>query len=291
MKKEFFSGLPALLFLIVLSFACSKSITTDPIIPPQLKGGDSIRLIRPLRTIKKIPYPFVRVTGCPYAPDYGDTLIYPQPTNGQDYIVSPVNNPGVGKYFSWPEGMVIDSTTGAINVTQSETGEKFDIGFVKNGTMDTCLTRLTLAGASYMDGVYVLGNNETKAFPYFNANPFLTTATQGSLFDITKSAYNQKISVNNNTGIIDLKNTLKAFGASPVNGQTVETSMYYTLNDGSNKALQQIRVQFMYYRQKSQINSGLLNTILLKRNNILAGDLIIKSGNPRPPLIIITRFN
>jgi len=290
MKKKFCSGSPALLFLIVLSFACRKSNITDPVNPPPPNGGDSTHS-NPTGTDGKVPYPVIRITGCPNGPDYGDTLIYPQPANGQDYIVSPVNNPGAGKYYSWPEGMVIDSISGAINVTRSETGVKFDIGFVKNGTTDTCLTRVTLAGASYMDSVYVLANNETKAYPYFNAKPLQTTAPNGSHFDITKAAYGQKISVNNGTGIIDLKNTLSAFGALPVNGQTVETTMYYTLNDGSNNALQQITVQLMYYYQKSQISSGLLNSILLKRLNILNEDLILKSGKVRPPLIIITRFN
>ena len=113
------------------------------------------------------------ITGCSYSPDYGDTLIYPQPTTTQDYIVVPINNPGTGRYFSWPEGMVIDSATGAINITKSETGERYAIGFVKEGTTDTCVQTLIIAGASYMDSVYVLANNATKAVPYFNANPNL----------------------------------------------------------------------------------------------------------------------
>ena len=275
MKMKFLTGLPAALFFIWFAFSCRKSVPTDST----------------NHTAREIPFPKTIVTGCLYAPDYGDTLIYPQPTDGSDYIVSPVNNPGIGKYFSWPGGLVIDSITGAINVTKSETGEKFDIGFVKSGTADTCLTTITLAGASYMDSVYVLANNETTALPYFNAKPLLTTAPQGSHFDITKSAYNQKVSINNNTGIIDLKNTLQAFGSSPVNGQTVLSTMYYTLNDGSNNALQSIKVQLMYYYSKSQINVGVLNNISAKRNNILAGNLIGTKGNQRPPLIIITRNN
>lgn len=240
-----------------------------------------------------VPYPKTFVTGCIYSPDYGDTIIFPQPTTTQDYIVTPVNNPGVGRYFSWPEGMVIDSATGAINITKSETGLKYAIGFVKNGTADTCMQTLIIAGASYMDSVYVLANNETKAYPYFNANPNLVTPPSGSKFDITKDAYGKKISVNGGTGIIDLKQSLSggAFGPLPYNGQTVETTMFYTLNDASNNALQQIPVQLMYYNSKSQIGAALLNNVLLKLNNILTGNLITKSGNPRPPLIIITRYN
>src|SRR5882762_10460560 len=46
-------------------------------------------------------------SGCSLLPIYGDTIIFPQPTSGQDYIFNVVNNPGTGKYFSWPQGMVM----------------------------------------------------------------------------------------------------------------------------------------------------------------------------------------
>jgi hypothetical protein len=49
----------------------------------------------------------------------------------QDYIITPVNSPGTGKYLAWPIGMKIDSTTGAINVSKSESGLRYMIGFVK----------------------------------------------------------------------------------------------------------------------------------------------------------------
>ena len=288
MKKKLFGALVALLFLIILPVACRKSST-----PPVQNTVVTTNPIQPILPNQAVPYPQTGIRGCSYAPNYGDTIIYPQPTSGQDYIVNPVNNSGTGRYFSWPQGMVIDSATGAINVTKSETGEKFDIGFVKSGTTDTCLSTVILAGASYMDSVYVLANNETKAYPYFNANPSLITAPSGSQFDITKDAYNKKININKGNGIIDLNSTLSggAFGALPLNGQAIETTMYYYLNDSSNKALQQITVQLMYYEKKSQISAAVLNNILIKRNNILAGNLILNSGKPRPPYIIITRFN
>jgi hypothetical protein len=288
MKKDLFGALLAVLYLAVLPVACRKSLT-----PPVHNGVDTTKLTHPPQPNQTVPYPETGVRGCSYSPNYGDTLIYPQPTIGPDYIVYPINNPGAGRYFSWPQGMVIDSVTGAINVTKSETGEKFDIGFVKTGSTDTCLSTVILGGASYMDSVYTLANNETKAYPYFNANPSVVTVPSGSQFDITKDAYNKKINVNKGSGMIDLNNTLNggAFGAMPFNGQTIETTMYYNLNDLSNKAMQQITVQLMYYEKRSQISAAVLNDILLKRNNILAGNPILKAGNPRPPLIIITRFD
>jgi hypothetical protein len=303
MKKEIYSlRLSVLLLIVVAVFACRKSATPlgQTPIPSPLRSPQHSNSVQVQKTdTQNIPYPVAPVTGCSYAPDYGDSIIYPQPTSGSDYIVSPVNNPGPGTYLSWPQGLVINSTTGAIDVTQSETGERFDIGFVKSGTTDTCLTSLILAGASYMDSVYVLANGATLALPYFNANPLLvsvcaTSGVSGSCqFDVTGSAKSKHLIVDDNTGILDLQKSLNSglFGLLPLNGLTAQATIYYELNDGSNMALQHITVNFLYYNSKSQINSGLLGTLDAKLNNILLDQLIMNSGNPRPPMIIITRFN
>ena len=270
-------------FLICIHVACSKSITELPTL--QTNPSEI--------TDHRVPYPQTFVTGCSYSPDYGDTIIFPQPANEQDYIIVPVNNPGNGRYFSWPEGMVIDSVTGAINITKSATGLKYAIGFVKQGTVDTCLQTLTIAGLSYMDSVYVLADNHTTAAPYFNANPGLASPKSGSKFDITNSSLNKNIPVNKNYGTINLKQALNSggFGPMPYDGQIVNIDLYYTLNDASNNAVQHIPVQLIYYRNKSSIGTALLSTIHSKLNNILTGNLITKNPNPRPPIVIITRYN
>src|SRR5687768_668352 len=77
-----------------------------------------------------------RATSCPNAPDYGDSIIFLQPATGQ-YTVNPVNNSGIqGTYLSWPEGLNINKNTGVINVSKSETGVRYKIGFVKKNTTD-----------------------------------------------------------------------------------------------------------------------------------------------------------
>src|SRR5664279_1160019 len=145
-----------LLLIFTIIFSCRKSVTTpDQNLSQQQKNA-----------IQAIPYPVSPMRGCSYAPDYGDSIIYPQTTTGSDYIVSPVNNPGPGTYMSWPDGLAINSSTGSIDVTQSDAGERFDIGFVKSGTTDTCISSLIIGGVSYMDSVYVFGNNESQVYPY-----------------------------------------------------------------------------------------------------------------------------
>jgi hypothetical protein len=295
MKKEtYLLRIFLLSGIFVYSIACRK---TD--ISPNQNYQTALTKAQ---SIQNIPYPQAPVTGCPYAPDYGDSIIYPQPTTaGNDYIVSPVNNPGPGTYFSWPGGMVIDSLNGAINLTQSQTGQRYEIGFVKSGTTDTCITPLILGGASYIDSVYVLADNTYQVYTYYDANPasvWKCPSNGGSgsgncRFDITGSANNAHVIVDPNNGWIDLKKSLSAgaFGAVPFDGQQISVPIYYQLNDGSNMAIQNITVNIIYYTSRSLIPPALINNATNKLNNFLTSQLIAKSGNTRPPIIIITRVN
>jgi len=196
--------------------------------------------------------------------------------------------------------MVIDSLTGAINITKSETGLRYAIGFVKSGTTDTCISTLIVGGVAYMDSVYVLNDHQEKALPYYNANPYLPPACSGPgtscTFDVTGTAAARKVVINNSSGEIDLKKTLNgtgllggAFGLLPLDGQTITVPVYYKLNDASNHALQHIDLTIAYYSSKSSIGSGLLGNLVTKLTNTLSLLLISKSYNPRPPLIIIVR--
>ena len=312
MKKQIHIYPVFVLILVLFFWACQKTAviypssltasrlqmmafdTTKPVVQSDSQSSST-------PTLPKAPYPQAPLNGCFIAPIYGDTIIYPQPTSGADYIMNVVNSPGTGKYLSWPVGMIIDSVTGAIDVTQSQTGLQYAVGFVKEGTTDTCLQTLIIGGASYADSVYVLNEGQTTAVPYFEGNPTLlnTCATgNGCSFDVTGSAAKVGVIVNSATGDINLQQTLSgtgllplggAFGLLPTNGSSVTATIYYKLNDPSNYALQNIQVQLVYYDKESLINSGLLNTVLNKLDNLLSGHLISESANPRPPLIVIVR--
>jgi hypothetical protein len=145
----------------------------------------------------------------------------------------------------------------------------------------------------------VLQDGQTTASPYFNANPNLTSVCSGSQggpgcqWDITGLAKLQKITIDNHTGVIDLQQTLNdgAFGLLLLNGSSVQTTITYQLNDNSNMATQQTPVKLIFYNKKSDIPQSLLNQITNRQNNIIQQLLILLGGNPRPPLIIITRFS
>ena len=98
--------------------------------------------------------------------------------------------------------------------------------------------------------------------------------------------------VNTTTGVIDLQKTLDqgAFGMNPVNGDVVETTIRYRINDGCSDKEQKIKIKLIYFNNKSQIDVALINTILMKQSNIRNGNPNTNIA-PRPPLIIITRYN
>jgi hypothetical protein len=315
MKKQVYTRVLLPVALIVAFFACSKSKTT------------------PTEEVKNqpdTPQP-VALTLCPNAPDYGSAVLCTKWMGpNKDYIVDVKNNPGSGKYFAWPAGLVIDSSTGAINVTQSEAGARYKIGFLKDGATDTCFSQIIIGGVTYLDGVYVLSNNDTLAIPYFDANPVLTSLCDDSGNDdypgnsgnvgnhggddrcefdddndddngngpadeppAGQSANSQKVRVRTISGIIDLKKTLEdgAFGDNPQNGASKEVTIYYRLNDCSQKALRKIKVRLTYYEKKSDIPVEQVQDVEAKRSQFMQSTyLSTYYYKPRPPQIFVTRI-
>jgi hypothetical protein len=297
MKQNLHVGSLILFSTILCAVACKKTI--DQVNPD---SGGIVQHDTTLTTAvpPAVPYPVNSVQECNFAPYYGDSIVYTQPvTSSSDYYVYPKNNQGLqGTYLSWPAGLDMNPNTGAIDLTQSETGQRYSMAFVQNGTTDTCMSPLIVAGAAYMDSVYVLSQSDTTAKPYYNANPnvpspCLSNQGQGCQFDYNNYAHNQGIVIDQKTGYIDLQKTMKnsLFGLLPINGTTVNTTIYYWLNDNSNYANQKIQLQLVFYNHKSDIPAGVLGSIT---NNLLntLGDLLLSKGpSPRPPLIIIVRAN
>ena len=302
MKKKRLSSRLLFLVIFVYLLSCSKTHQVDEK-SSQLPGKANIDTLLRQETTNTFTYLGRSTFNCPEGPNYKDSLIYSNANAGNDYFVGPVNNPGEGKYYSWPDGMVIDSLSGIINISKSETGLKYNIGFVRNGTKDTCLRTIILAGASYVDSIYVLGKDQTLAYPYFNADLKMNSICTGSINDdddddvVDNNAKcefavsNRKIKIGKLSGIMDLRRSFEngVFGSNPVNGTTVKASIYYRLNDKSNMVLQQMDVQFVFYETRDQIPKVVVDYIQQKSNDITAQALIMAGGNPRPPMIVITR--
>jgi hypothetical protein len=293
MKQGLLKGSLILLLTILYAVACKKSSN------PSLDSDGNIKQVVLNTPDSIVPYPAIPLAGCDDAPFYGDSIVYPQPGTSGDYFVNPQNNQGVtGTYLSWPVGLVMDSKSGSIDLTQSETGARYSVAFVKSGTTDTCLSNLIVAGAAYMDSVYVLSESKKTAVPYFNANPFAPAPCQGGQgpecnFDYNDYAKHQGIEIDQKTGFIDLEKTMQKspFGILPINGTTVYTTIYYKLNDNSNFAPQQIQLKMVYYNRKSDIPPGTIATITQNLLNTLNLQLLSKGPRTRPPLIVIVRQN
>jgi len=98
---------------------------------------------------------------------YAEDIFYLQ-EGADDYIVNPVNALD-GTFSSFPDDLNIDATTGAINISQSETGLKYNVFFVPANSSDTCQVSITISGINYLDSIHVLETDDTLAVPVYNA--------------------------------------------------------------------------------------------------------------------------
>lgn len=303
MQQLRFVFVPVLLIVVALS--CAKK-TSDSVAP-----GDPLSGMR------------TQASDACTAFRYADTLFYLR-EQSSDYVVSPVTAQS-GTYGAYPAGLVINATNGRINVTQSETGLKYRVWFVKLGSADTCSRYVTISGINYVSRVYRLNQNDTLVQPFYNAVRTLATPCKDAknkdeddkadkceydddrddddgdgLGDEPPSGYQvtaQGIDINKLLGSINLKKTVAngAFGATPVNGTVKNIRIYYRLYDASKKALNFIDVRLHFYKKVSDVPNSLLNQIIRKQGATLrrpasaasAGPMNLEDSRPRPPDIVV----
>jgi hypothetical protein len=298
MKQNLPKGFFFLLFGVSLTIGCKKSLSKPDVTQTSSASATLHDSTFTAVNTTQTPYPITPVQECIYTPNFGDSIVYPQPSGGSYYIYPQSTNGLKGTYYSWPAGLVLDSNTGAINLTLSQTGERYDMAFIQYGTTDTCISQLIVAGTAYMDSVYVLSKSDTSSDPYFNANPYAPNPCWNKKgpgacqFDYNGYAAFQGVVVNKKTGFIDLQNTFRnVFGKFPFNGENITTTIYYKINDNTNNASQKIQVKLMYYDRKANVPAALLSTISNNISSTLNNQLLSKGPSPRPPLILIVRNN
>lgn len=246
---------------------------------------------------------------------YADTLFYLKPVP-PDYTVLPVTVPAVtGGYFKAnPKGLDIDSITGRINISKSETGLRYKVYYVDNSGNAIDSVRLVISGIDYEDAIYELNATPTTydtAFPIYNANPALALPCSGDddddddddtgcIFDETDldddgnndiaGVVQSKLLIDEKKGTIDLEASFHAgvFGSTtPVNGEQKDFTFYYRLNDASNRALNKISVRLYYYKTKADIPQWLLDEI--NNRKILASEISTGINNKNlvsgPPVL------
>ncbi len=235
---------------------------------------------------------------------YADSVVYLKEQKG-DYIVSPTKKLK-GFFSAIPGGLQIDAATGAVNVTRSERGLRYQISYAAPGSTDTCITYMTISGLDYVSAVYTLSKKDTLAKPLYNGQKTLPWNAGGSdsEFDDDENGANtgsgvagsQGIAVDKKDGSINLKRTLSngTFGASPKNGTTRTVRLYYRISDASKKALNYIDIKFTYYAKYSDIPASTLARINAQNSanaRVMApsatGPMQYLERGLRPPEIVI----
>jgi hypothetical protein len=314
MKNSLYKGLTFILAFLFIIIACRKSEDPAEVAKPEP------------------PPPVAPPPGkVPGVLDYGASIIYEKWSPDNDHIIKPKDLAVNGKYISWPEGLVIDEVTGIINIRLSQHGIRFTIGFIDLSINDTSLIELTISGLNYRSGIYTLSNNDTLAVPYYNETISLGSLLglsndndypdnpdgngggndkaefddghdddNGNGYDdepqLGQRANDQKVRVRTTNGVINLKKSLLdgAFGPNPQNGASKEVTIYYRINDNSNRALQSINIKLIYYKYKSDIPAEVLNAIQAQMRQDDARTSQSReyySSKPRPPQIFVTRYS
>lgn len=251
--------------------SCKKTITDQsitqppPIVPPP--AGDSFQL------------------------SYGDSIFYLSATE-DTVIVNPIESK-IGKYFSFPEGLEIDSATGAINIGESEAGMRYRVTY-KNAAGDSSNAYIVISGINFPDKYYYVDQNDTMAFPVYNADP-AKELPKGN-FDEDRVANNSGCAMRTTNGQINLTESIRngLFGDTPKNDTRKDFEVRYSLDDKSGKAGNKIKILLYYYDKSSDVPADLTQTVkdhqamtLLPNNSPISNNLISAAAKPRPPCIIV----
>ena len=222
----------------------------------------------------------------------GTNVIFLKNTASGDVVIQPDHQlPAGGEFEGWPDGIEIDDNTGAINISDSETGLKYRVKYTApNGDTSVCM--VLLSGITFTDKFYHLSQNDSVANPVYNANPANSVPLTGSNFDEGNVANSGGCSVQTFNGTINLAETVRngIFGAVPQNNERRDFEIKYRLNDESGKALNKLKVRLYYYDTMADVPQDLWDEL----NDRQSQGVFLRSANaqqvakPRPPCVIIT---
>lgn len=224
---------------------------------------------------------------------YGDTLFY---VGGLDDLIAPVNS-FTGKFRTYPLGLALDSLTGVIDLSKSETGLRYAVLFFPADNSKTDTTYLTVSGITYHDRIYRLSQNERYAYPVYNAR----TVNPLPSGDYAKK---EEVVIDAATGRIDLGATKTKLFQSSTKSDYREVEIRYECNDLSNRSTQKMKAVIYYYDRLDSIPPNVIdvmkahqravfgqNTATFPQTTLAAPDFsvlqYVSLDKPRPPCIII----
>ena len=250
---------------------------------------------------------------------YGDTVLFNHnlTTNKLQTVVS--KPAGTTVFKAMPGGLAIDSVTGRINISKSESGLRYKVFAVNQQGRAIDSVKIVISGVDYADAIYNLNATPIAydtAFPVYNARPELAmpcndddddeedlcvfdeTDLDGDGNDDIAGVIQDKLLVDIKRGTIDLEASFRAglFGSgTPANGARKDLLMYYRLADASNRALQKIQLQVYYFRTNADIPQSLLSELKNRRNQsnqvngrfAYTSEFISYEKPKRPPILIL----
>lgn len=252
--------------------------------------------------------PVVPVVPPGFQLSYADSVFYLQPQSS-DYIISPEQSL-TGQYIGFPEGIEIDPKTGAVNVSKSETGLRYRITFIPDGSTDSFSTVILISGINFLDGFYKLNTSDSIARPVYNANKTnnIPGVNNGSVFDEGSNCNSLGCDVDVSSGLINLAQTVRngVFGSTPSNNDRHEFLMNYRINDKSNKTLNTLKVKLYYFDSINDVTQEVYDIISSREGTLLGFNplpgfsaplasvnsmnepsVLGKPAKPRPPCIFI----
>lgn len=258
---------------------------------------------------------------------YGDS-VFSASVTGLDRRVSPLTRPSQPGYFiaNLP-GLDLDSASGRINLSKSESGLRYEVYYVSFEKQVIAATSVTVSGIDYKDSIYDLSDTAEEQFaaPIYNMDPtanlpcnnlengsvckFDETDINGDNVPEYTGANNSKLIIDTTTGSIDLKKSLAAgvFGPVPpgttstfLNGRRKDVTIYYRLGDSNTRTLKKITVRLVYFQSRAMIPESMQLEINSRNKRYTfqpgsaasSGDDITSltyyySTPKRPPLIVI----
>jgi hypothetical protein len=222
---------------------------------------------------------------------YGDSIFYLSATGAN--IISPKPMSKKGTFYGFPDGIELDSLNGNIDIANSETGLRYKIMFVPDGTKDTISTKIVLSGINFYDHIYHITKGDSIATPVYNANgqayaPGLFGTGTANVFDDGNGCNNQGCNVSLANGSINLTQSLRSGAIPSTHDAQKEFVYYYRMDDKSGKSLNKLKVKLYYYNKMADIPQYLWDIILLDHaGTILRTTAAQRVAKPRPPCIVL----
>lgn len=230
----------------------------------------------------------------PYTLSYGDSILYLKPSAG-DMIVYPTTQ-RAGTYSGFPEGIEIDDNTGAINISESETGLRYRITHKAPDGKETS-TMVVLSGITFKDHFYYLSAGDSIANPIYNSSPSRVLPLAGSSFDEGNIANTGGCSVKTDNGKINLAETIRngVFGFPPRNDAQQTFEIKYRINDASGKRENKLKVLLYWYNRVTDVpqyvwdilNDRTSQGVFLRGGSTDFAGRTEQVAKPRPPCVII----